>query len=180
VTLNLYFDLDAPDKAKPHIMNLASSSAEKMKYFSAFMTSTNMEDLLIQLNDLSNNIEMRRQQISGFIQANGGTEGMNQAVYAQAIKMQEEIKQLEMQKEVLLKSEKRPDMINLFQNEMSNALASAQSAIDLCSRITDANFKKQIEDILKPYGIKSRMNSSSEVQRVEAPEDTVKTDTAKK
>ena len=180
VTLNLYFDLDAADKAKPHIMNLATSSAEKLKYFSAFMAATNMEDFLRQLNELSNGIEMKRQQISGFVQANGGSEGMSQAVYAQAIKMQEEIKQLEMQKEVLLKSAKKPDMVNLFENEISNALASAQSAIDLCSRITDANFKKQIEDILKPYGIKSRMNSSTEVQKVEAPEDTVKTDTAKK
>jgi hypothetical protein len=144
------------------------------------MSATNMEDFLRQLNELSNGIEMKRQQISGFVQANGGSEGMSQAVYAQAIKMQEEIKQLEMQKEVLLKSAKKPDMVNMFENEISNALASAQSAMDLCSRMTDANFKKQIEDILKPYGIKSRMNSGSEMQRVEAPEDTVKTDTAKK
>jgi hypothetical protein len=162
VSLGLYIELGAEDKAKPHILNLANATAEKLKYFSQFIAPQNAS-FLDSINQASGAIEMKRQQLSRFIQSNGGTDKLNEKSYGMAMSIQQEIEKLQFDKAELLKKCNNGEMVTLFENDIANAVNGAQSAVDYVAMMKDGNFRKQIESILTPYGIKSRKQLMPEI-----------------
>lgn len=180
VGLNLFLEFGAEDKAKPHIVNLATASAEKLKYFGQFVAPFNLADFVNKLGGFSNAVENKRREIAQFIQmSGGGGEKMDQATYAAAMKMQGEMEQLQAQKDQLLSSCANADMAALFENEIAGAMSTAQSALDLANAMKDANFKKEIETILAPFNLKPKQMPQMPPQP-ETPRDSAVKDSASK
>jgi hypothetical protein len=96
-----------------------------------------------------------------------------------AMKSQAEMQKAEAEKELLLKTCKNPDLVNLFDNDIMMAVSTSQQSLELASEIGDEAFKKQVEDIFAPYKIKAK-NQPAQKMQVEAPKDTAKKDTVKR
>jgi hypothetical protein len=179
VGLNLFIELGAAAKAKPHVLNMAKSSAEKLKYFSKLIGADDLDGFLTKLNNYSNTIETKRREISMILQQAGGPDNMNKAMSDYAMKSQAEMQKAEAEKELLLKTCKNPDLVNLFDNDIMMAVSTSQQSLELASEIGDEAFKKQVEDIFAPYKIKAK-NQPAQKMQVEAPKDTAKKDTVKR
>ena len=179
VGLSLFIELGAAAKAKPHVLNMAKSSAEKLKYFSKLIGAYDLDGFLTNLNNYSNTIETKRREISMILQQAGGPDNMNKAMSDYAMKSQAEMQKAEAEKELLLKTCKNPVLVNLFDNDIMMAVSTSQQSLELASEIGDEAFKKQIEDIFAPYKIKAK-NQPAQKMQVEAPKDSAKKDTVKR
>jgi hypothetical protein len=179
IGLSSFIELGVPEKAKPHVLNLAKSSAEKLKYFSKLIGADDLDGFLTKLDNYSNTIETKRREISMILQQAGGPDNMNKAMSDYAMKSQAEMQKAEAEKELLLKTCKNPDLVNLFDNDIMMAVSTSQQSLELASEIGDEAFKKQVEDIFAPYKIKAK-NQPAQKMQVEAPKDTAKKDTVKR
>jgi hypothetical protein len=179
VGLNLFIEFNAPEKAKPHVLNLATASAEKLKYFNKFIAPHDMNSFASQLNDFGNQIEGRRREISNIVQRAGGVDKLDPGSSQMAMKLQGEMQQFEAKKDQLLSTCANAEMVSLFENEIAMALSTAQTAVDLANAIKDVAFKKQIEALMAPYNIKGKEMPTNDKQ-VEAPKDSATRDSIKR
>ena len=179
VGLNLFIEFNASEKAKPHVLNLATASAEKLKYFNKFIAPHDMNSFASQLNDFGNQIEGRRREISNIVQRAGGVDKLDPGSSQLAMKLQGEMQQFEAKKDQLLSTCANAEMVSLFENEISMALSTAQTAVDLANAIKDEAFKKQIEALMAPYNIKGKEMPTTDKQ-VEAPKDSATRDSIKR
>jgi hypothetical protein len=169
--IKLFIDLGEPAKAKPHVLNLATATAEKLKYFNKLITVT-------KLAECTQIIEEKRNLITTIIQNAGGVNKLTREMNDMALKAQAEMQKAEAERDALLKAAKS-SVASVFENDIVMAVSAAQTALSLAERIGDEAFKKQITDMLSPYGLKSGNQSMSQVP-VEAPRDTAVKDTVKK
>jgi hypothetical protein len=179
VGLNLFIEFNASEKAKPHVLNLATASAEKLKYFNKFIAPHDMNSFASQLNDFGNQIEGRRREISNIVQRAGGVDKLDPGSSQLAMKLQGEMQQFEAKKDQLLSTCANAEMVSLFENEISMALSTAQTSVDLANAIKDEAFKKQIEALMAPYNIKGKEMPTTDKQ-VEAPKDSATRDSIKR
>jgi hypothetical protein len=169
--ISLFIELGAAAKAKPHVLNLANASAEKLKYFSKFIE-------IPKLAEYNQIVDSRRKLINSIIQKAGGVNQLTREMNEEALKAQNEMQKADADRESLIKSSKSK-YTSFFENEIVMAISTAQQALDLAEGIGEDAFKKQIETLLAPYGIKSGKQSPTQIP-VEAPKDTSVKDTVKK
>ncbi len=162
VSIGIYLEMGVEDKAKPHILNLANATAEKLKYFKNFMAPHNPINFINELNTYNNNLDVKRQSINRMIQMSGGANKMDNELYNAASKLQAEYDEIQSKKSKLMSTCSNADMVASYENEITNAISGAQSAVDYVSNMKDEKFKKQIESILAPFGIKPRKQMTPE------------------
>jgi hypothetical protein len=179
ISLSIFIELDAAAKAKPHVLNLAEVSAEKLKYFSKFIGTDDLYAFLVKFNNYSSSIDAKRRELSMIIQKTGSQDMMNKTVSDYIANIQTQLQKEEAERDLLIKSCKNPKLVEIFENEIMTAVSTAQQALDLASEIGDEAFKKQIEGIFAPYKIKSKQQTAPKM-KPEAPKDSTVKDTAKK
>ena len=157
--IDLYLDLGAEDKARPHLEDLTKGVSAKLAYLSQFiapatpyafeagMQQIERENgqLIQQYNQIVSKMEELRNQGQ---QAPGN---MTQ----QAMQLRGMIEQNEAKRESFLAQCSNPEMANVFQNEISAAVQTASMAMRMLPKVKDVAFKKQVEDMLTPYGLPS-------------------------
>lgn len=178
VGLNLFIEFGAAEKAKPHILNLANSSAEKLKYYNKFVQPHNLGNFVNELNSYSNMLDSKRREITSIVQRAGGVDKMDRASSEMAMRIQGEMQQMEAKKDQLLGTCANPDMASLFESDLAMALSTSQQALDLAAAVNDPAFKKMIEDIFAPFNLKSKQSEMPQMQPA-TPKDSV-IDTVKK
>lgn len=170
--LSLFIDLGVPEKAKPHVLNLAKASAEKLKYFNKFISVS-------KLAEYTQVIDTKRRFITAIVQRAGGVNQISKEMNEIAINAQTEMQAAEKDRAALFTTCANQRMASLFENEIIMAASTAQQALELAESIGDATFNKQIADVFAPYGIKAG-NQPQNPKQVEAPKDTAVKDTSKK
>jgi len=181
VALSMFFDLGAEEKAKPLILDMAKASASKLKYFSNMIGGNSMSEFMTNLSSYTSVIENKRREINQIIQMSGGVEQMDQNMQNYAMKAKSEMDQAEAQKNTLLKNCAKPHLVSLFESDISNAIATAESALELVARMKDKSFAKDVEQLFAVYGLKSKSTSAAPAPQITSPvTDTAKPDSQAK
>lgn len=174
--LDLYIDLGAEDKAKPHLEDLVKGVSEKLAYFSQFIspaTPYSFEAGMQQTDREYNAMIQQYNQLVGQMDAlKAQGQQAPQNLMQQLIQLKGQIDQLDERKETFFAQCANPDMAAVFQGEISAAIQTASMAMRMMVKMKDTEFKKRMEEMLTPYGL-----PSSEPKTPTIPTENVPTDT---
>lgn len=153
--LEMYANLQAGDKAVPHLKDLSLTLADKMGYYAQFVAPYSLGEFAQKFGSLQQQFDAKRNQLQQMVQMmNQAPENspQKQQLYQQAVQLNNEVGQLEAQKEALLKDTDNPEMATVFSDELSLAISQSNLVKRLAGQIGNQELLNTYNELFTPLG----------------------------